>query len=94
MTNTFHNQPSPNKENILFLKPFGDTGDGFLLVLNAAEIPLGIIDRNNIGYFILKKIGLNLPNEILAKFKTKNDYPLGLQLPRIINLMRKRGDIE
>ena len=71
-----------------------ETGDGFLLVLNAAEIPLGIIDRNNIGYFILKKIGLNLPNDILAKFKTKNDYPLGLQLPRIINLMRKRGDIE
>ena len=26
------------------------TSEGFLLVLNAADIPLGIIDRNKIGF--------------------------------------------
>ncbi len=71
-----------------------NTTEGFLLVLNAADIPLGIIDRNKIGYFVLNKLGLNLNSEIISKFNDKNQYPLGIQLPRIINLMRKKGDIE
>ena len=68
--------------------------EGFLLVLNTANIPVGIIDRNKIGYFVLNKLGLNLPSEIVSKFNNKNQYPLGIELPRIINLMKKKGDIE
>ena len=70
------------------------TSEGFLLVLNAADLPLGIIDRNKVGYFVLNKLGLNLPSEIVSKFNNKNQYPLGIELPRIVNLMKKKGDIE
>ena len=63
------------------------------MVVNTSDIPLGIIDRNRIGYFVFKKLGLNLPSEIVKKFNNKNQYPLGIELPRIIKLMKKKGDI-
>ena len=69
------------------------TNDGNLLVLNASQIPIGILDRNKIGQFVLKKLGLNLSLELIGKFKSKNQYPLGIELPRIIKLMKKNGDV-
>ncbi len=69
------------------------TNEGFILVLNAADIPLGIIDRSKIGIFILNKLGFNLPSEIVTKLVYKNQYPLGIELPRIINLMKQKGDL-
>ena len=65
-----------------------------MLVLSSSNIPLGLIDRSKIGYFILNKLGFNLPFEIKSKLNYKNKYPLGIELPRIIYLMKKRGDIE
>jgi len=70
-----------------------ETGEGFILVLNAADIPLGIIDRSKIGNFVLNKLGFNLPSEIVNKLNYKNQYPLGIELPRIINLMKQKGDL-
>ena len=70
-----------------------ETSEGFLLVLNAADIPLGIIDRSRIGNFVLNKLGLNLPSEIVNKLNFKNHYPLGIELPRIISSMKQRGDL-
>ncbi len=70
-----------------------ETNEGFILVLNAANIPLGIIDRSKVGNFILNKLGFNLPPEVLNKFNYKNQYPLGIQLPRIINSMKQKGDL-
>ena len=67
---------------------------GYLLVLNPADIPLGIIDRNKIGFYVLKKLGLNLPTEIIKKINFDNKYPLGMELPKIVFLMKKKGDIE
>ncbi|MBO6979120.1 MAG: site-2 protease family protein [Prochlorococcus marinus XMU1428] len=69
------------------------TGEGFILVLNSADIPLGIIDRSKIGNFVLNKLGFNLPSEIVNKLNYKNQYPLGIELPRIINAMKQRGDL-
>jgi len=69
------------------------TGEGFILVLNAADIPLGIIDRSKIGNFVLNKLGFNLPLEIVNKLNYKNQYPLGIELPRIINSMKQKGDL-
>ena len=69
------------------------TSEGFLLVLNAADIPLGIIDRSKIGNFVLNKLGFNLPSEIVNKLNFKNHYPLGIELPRIINSMKQKGDL-
>ncbi len=70
------------------------SNEGIVLVLNSADIPLGIIDRNKIGYFMFNKLGLNLPSNLISKFNNKDQYPLGIQLPKIIKLMRKKGEIE
>ncbi len=70
-----------------------ETSEGFLLVLNAAGIPLGIIDRSKIGNFVLNRLGFNLPTEIVNKLNFKNHYPLGIELPRIINSMKQKGDL-
>ena len=63
-------------------------------MLNAADIPLGFVNRNNIGFFILHKLGFNLPSDIVIKFHDKKKYPLGIDLPKIVYLMKKKGDIE
>ncbi|MCR8539863.1 MAG: site-2 protease family protein [Prochlorococcus marinus CUG1439] len=70
-----------------------ETSEGFLLVLNAADIPLGIIDRFKIGQFVFNKLGFNLPLEIVNKLNYKNQYPLGIELPRIVNSMKQKGDL-
>ncbi|KGF97483.1 Metal dependent membrane associated protease [Prochlorococcus marinus str. MIT 9302] len=69
------------------------TSEGFILVLNASDIPLGIIDRSKIGNFVLNKLGFNLPSQIVNKFNYKNQYPLGIELPRIIKSMKQKGDL-
>ena len=69
------------------------TNDGNLLVLNSLGIPKGLIDRNAVGYFILKKLGLNISFELIEKIKSHNKYPLGIELPKIIELMKNKGDI-
>ncbi len=70
-----------------------ETKEGFILVLNATDIPLGIVDRSKIGNFVLIKLGFNLPSEIVKKLNYKNQYPLGINLPRIINSMKQKGDL-
>ncbi len=70
-----------------------ETTEGSILVLNEAKIPLGLIDRSKIGNFVLNKLGFNLPSEIVNKLNYKNKYPLGIDLPRIINSMKQRGDL-
>ncbi len=70
------------------------TSLGVLLIVNSLGIPQGLIDRNRIGYFILDKIGFKLSSELRNKLKIKNKYPLGLELPKIIRLMKKNGDLK
>ncbi len=69
------------------------TSQGILLIVNSLGIPQGLIDRNKIGYFVLHKIGFNLSDELRNKLKIKNKYPLGLELQKIIELMKKNGDL-
>ncbi len=70
------------------------TNKGILLIINPLGIPKGILNRNNIGYFVLKEIGLNFSPELINKIKTNNNYPLGIELPKIIKLMKSKGDIK
>jgi len=70
-----------------------ETSEGFILIINAANIPLGIIDRAKVGNFVLNKLGFNFPSEIVNKLNYKNQYPLGIELPRIINSMKQKGDL-
>ena len=71
-----------------------ETNEGIMLVINSAHIPMGIIDRNKIGYFVFNKLGIDLPYNLMSKLNNQSIYPLGIELPRIIKLMRKKGDIE
>ncbi len=69
------------------------TNEGLILITNPYGIPMGFLDRKNIGLFVLKKLGFNISNEILNKIKSKSKYPLGIELPKIIKLMKSKGDI-
>jgi len=69
------------------------TNGGIILKINPNGIPMGLLDRKNIGVFVLKKLGFNISSEILNKIKLKNNYPLGIDLPKIIKLMKSKGDI-
>ena len=85
---------NPNTELWKTIEKIEKTNDGILLVMSASNIPQGFIDRNKIGYFVFNKLGLNLPPNIINKFNNNNQYPLGIELPKIIKLMKKKGDIE
>jgi Zn-dependent protease len=63
------------------------TIDGRLLVLSVSGLPLGTLDRVDIGKAVLKKIGLNLPNQLIKIARKENIYPLGLDLPNIAQSM-------
>ena len=87
--------PSINQNEPLWkiIEKIEKTNGGLILIINSLGIPLGLLDRKNIGYFVLKKLGLNISYELLNKIKSKNNYPLGIELPKIIKLMKSKGDI-
>ena len=63
------------------------TKDGRLLVLSFSGLPLGTLDRVDIGKAVLKKIGLNLPDQLIKIARKENTYPLGLNLLNIAQSM-------
>ncbi len=63
------------------------TKDGRLLVLSDSGLPLGTLDRVDIGKAVLKKIGLNLPDQLIKIARKENIYPLGLNLFNIAQSM-------
>ncbi len=65
-----------------------DTKKGRLLVLNIAGLPIGTLDRVDIGKVVLKKMGLILPDKLVVMARKQNTYPLGLALPNIVDLMQ------
>ena len=69
------------------------TKDAKLLVLSVAGLPLGTLDRVDIGKGVLKRIGLNLPDQLIKLARKENIYPLGLNLPNIVQSMVS-GDLE
>jgi hypothetical protein len=63
------------------------TKDGRLLVLSISGLPLGTLDRVDIGKAVLKQIGLNLPDQIIRIARKENIYPIGLNLFNIAQSM-------
>ncbi len=59
------------------------TKEARLLVLSVAGLPLGTLDRVDIGKAVLKKIGLNLPDQLIRAARKENIYPIGLNLSNI-----------
>ena len=58
-----------------------------LLVLSVAGLPFGTVDRVDIGKAVLKKIGLNLPDQLVKIARKDNIYPIGLNLYNIADSM-------
>ncbi|WP_269616741.1 site-2 protease family protein [Prochlorococcus marinus] len=58
-----------------------------LLVLSVSGLPIGTLDRVDIGKAVLKKIGLNLPDQLIKVARKENIYPLGLNLSDIARSM-------
>ena len=58
-----------------------------LLVISVAGFPVGTLDRVDIGNSVLKKIGLNLPDQIIKIARKDNIYPIGLNLHNIAQSM-------
>ena len=69
------------------------TRDARLLVLSSAGLPIGTLDRVDIGKAVLKKIGLNLPDQLIKVARQENIYPIGLNLSQIANSMAS-SDLE
>ena len=63
------------------------TKDGRLLVLSVSGLPLGTLDRVDIGKTVLKKIGSDLPDQLIKISRKENIYPLGLNLFNIAQSM-------
>jgi len=63
------------------------TKDGRLLVLSVSGLPLGTLDRVDIGKAVLNKIGLNLPDQLIKIARKENIYPIGLNLHTIAKSM-------
>ena len=92
---SINNFPKINQNIPLWkiIEKIESTNEGILLVVNSIGIPKGIIDRNKIGYFVLKELGLNISIDLINKIKSDKNYPLGMDLPKIINVMKRNGDI-
>ena len=65
-----------------------------ILVKSHAGLPVGTLDRINIGESVLKKIGLKIPKEFIDSARKNNIYPLGLDLINVIESMISSGIID
>ena len=63
------------------------TKEARLLVLSVAGLPIGTLDRVDLGKAVLEKIGLNLPDQLIKVARKENIYPIGLNLPTIAKSM-------
>ena len=63
------------------------TKEARLLVLSVAGLPIGTLDRVDLGKAVLEKIGLNLPDQLIKVARKENIYPIGLNLPSIAKSM-------
>lgn len=64
-----------------------------LLVLSPAGLPSGTVERPELGDAVLKRMGLRLPDTMLAAARRQNGYPLGLALDRVAQTMVRSGEV-
>ncbi len=85
--------PSISEKESLFkaIIKIENSKDSRLLVLSFAGLPLGTLDRVDIGKEVLKKIGFNLPDQLIKVSRKENIYPLGLNLSKIVESIIQSG---
>ncbi len=71
------------------------SAEGRLLVLSAAGLPNGTVDRSDVGDAVLKRLGVTLPPSVLSAARQQNTYPMGLvMLPQVVASMRAQKAVE
>jgi Zn-dependent protease len=65
-----------------------------LLVLGPAGLPTGTLERPELAEAVLKKIGLRLPNQLMATVREQNGYPPGLHLVQVVRSMLAAGEVQ
>ena len=69
-----------------------ESSQGRLLVMSAAGLPSGTLDRIDVGDAVLKRLGVTLPPAILDEARKRNVYPLGLaMLPQMVQTMQAQS---
>jgi Zn-dependent protease len=69
--------------------------EGRLLVLSAAGLPNGTVDRSDVGDAVLKRLGVTLPPSVLSAARQQNTYPMGLvMLPQVVASMQAQKTVE
>jgi hypothetical protein len=69
--------------------------EGRLLVLSAAGLPNGTVDRSDVGDAVLKRLGVTLPPSVLSAARQQNTYPMGLvMLPQVVASMKAQRTLE
>ncbi|MFN6338653.1 MAG: site-2 protease family protein [Cyanobacteriota bacterium] len=63
-----------------------------LLVLGAAGLPSGTIERPDLGEAVLARLGVRLPELVLTRARQQNTYPLGLALEPVARAMAEAPD--
>ena len=81
--------PSISEKESLFkaIIKLEKTKEARLLVLSVAGLPIGTLDRVDLGKAVLENIGLNLPDQLIKVARKENIYPIGLNLPSIAKSM-------
>lgn len=60
-----------------------EPGVNRLLVLSAAGLPAGTIERPELSEAVLKRLGLRLPKQLLEAARRQGAYPMGLALGQV-----------
>jgi hypothetical protein len=63
-----------------------------LLVLSAAGLPCGTVDRPDLGEAVLARLGVRVPEPFLAKARQQNAYPLGLALGSVARAVAETAE--
>ena len=70
------------------------TKEGRILVLSLAGLPIGTLDRIDIGIVVLRHLGLKPPSKFIELARKQNVYPLGLALPKVVESILSSGLVD
>lgn len=63
-----------------------------LLVLGATGLPIGTIERPDLGEAVLARLGVRVPEALLTRARQQNTYPLGLPLEPVAKAMAESAE--
>jgi Zn-dependent protease len=71
-----------------------DANTNRLLVLSAAGLPCGTLERPELAEAVLTRLGVRLPGAILEAARRQGIYPLGMSLGPVVRSMLASGEVQ